>query len=91
MIYRFKCPLCGQEHAILLQALLAGMKKGFSKFLYECPITQETYFIIVQLSFEMEKTFDEEDIAAAERDSKLRDHTWKMEEEGNADSNSRST
>jgi len=91
MIYRFKCPLCGQEHVILLQALFAGMKKGFSKFLYECAITHETYFITIQLSFEMEKSFDKEDIAAAEKDADFKDHMWKTEEENNADPNSRTT
>lgn len=91
MLYKFKCPICNQEYAILLQALFRGIEHGMSKFLYECPITRITYYILVQLTYEMEKTYSREDLAAAERDASIRDHTWKMEEEGNADSNTRTT
>jgi len=75
----FKCPVCGQEHTILLQALLNSSQERPINF--ECPITKTVYQIWLSIRWYVPADFTKQEIQAGEEAEELRDLIWKQEEE----------
>lgn len=76
MIMSFKCPICGQDHQLIISSkLLSGQALDTV-----CPLTHEHFRVKVIIKFSIPVTYEKKDVEVAEEEAKLAEHQWRTEE-----------
>lgn len=76
MIMSFKCPICGQDHQLIITSkLLHGDSLDTV-----CPLMHEHFKIKMIVQFSIPVSYEKKDVEAAEDEAELAEHQWRTEE-----------
>jgi len=80
MMFRFKCPSCGQNHPVNISSGIIGKTETD----LTCPITGEEIHLTLELRAIISPTFSKQELSEAKRADDIDRERWNEEEIENA-------